>query len=61
MQCTVIVYLDNQLVTCRSEATIAGVIEALNATYGSEALISRDVAGTVCDWGVLYHYVYFHR
>ena len=33
MQCTVIVYVDNLLLTCKVEVTITGVIEALKAKY----------------------------
>ena len=33
MQCTVIVYLDDLLVTCEDETTMAEVIEALKIKY----------------------------
>ena len=33
MQCTVIVYIDNPLVTFKDDVTMAGVIEALRRSY----------------------------
>ena len=33
MKCTVLVYVDGLIVTCKDEATIAGVIEALKSKY----------------------------